>query len=166
MPHLKIPEITPRRLVVAALVASLYAALCLAFAPLSYGAVQVRVAEALTLLPFLLPEAVAGLFVGCLLANLFGGMGLVDVVFGSLATLAAALLTWKMPNKFLAALPPVVINGLVVGGYLSVLLDLPFVSTALYVAFGQAVACFGLGLPLVHLLERRLSKGLEGGTQP
>lgn len=95
---------------------------------------------------------------GCLIANLFGGMGLVDVIFGSLATLVAALLTRRMPNKFLAALPPVVVNGLVVGGYLSILLDLPFVSTALYVAFGQALATFGLGVPLIHLLQKRLAQ--------
>ncbi|MBL3592033.1 MAG: QueT transporter family protein [Synergistaceae bacterium] len=159
------PDLTPRHVVVAALVAGLYALLCLAFAPLSYGAVQVRIAEALTLLPFLLPEAVAGLFVGCLIANFFGGLGLVDVVFGSLATLLAALLTRRMPNKLLAALPPVIVNGLVVGGYLSILLELPFLPTALYVGFGQAVACFGLGVPLIHLLGRRLApRSPEGGS--
>lgn len=163
--HLKAPAVTPRHLVVAALIAGLYAALCLAFAPLSYGAVQVRIAEALTLLPFLLPEAVGGLFVGCLIANFFGGLGLIDVIFGSLATLLAAFLTRRMPNKFLAAVPPVIVNGLIVGGYLSILLDLPFLPTILYVGCGQAVACFGLGVPLIHLLQRRLARKTDEGSR-
>jgi uncharacterized membrane protein len=143
-----------RSTLLAAMIAGLYALLCIAFAPISYGAVQVRIAEALTLLPFLLPEAVPGLFIGCLIANFPGGLGLIDVVFGSLATLIAALLTRRMPNRILAAVPPVVVNSLIVGGYLSVLLDLAFIPTALYVGLGEAVACFCLGLPLLHLLEK------------
>ena len=143
-----------RSTLLAAMIAGLYALLCIAFAPISYGAVQVRIAEALTLLPFLMPEAIPGLFVGCLIANFAGGFGLIDVVFGSLATLIAALLTRRMPNKVLAAVPPVAVNAVIVGGYLSLLLDLPFVSTALYVGLGEAVACFCLGIALLHLLEK------------
>lgn len=143
-----------RSMVLAAMVAGLYALLCIAFAPISYGAVQVRIAEALTLLPFLFPEAIPGLFVGCLIANFAGGFGLIDVIFGSLATLLAAIITRKMPNKYMAAVPPVVVNALIVGGYLSFLLDLAFIPTALYVGLGEAVACFFLGVPLIHLLQK------------
>ncbi len=143
-----------RSTLLAAMIAGVYALLCIAFAPISYGAVQVRIAEALTLLPFLLPEAIPGLFVGCLIANFAGGFGLIDVLFGSLATLIAAVLTRRMPNRIMAAVPPVVVNALIVGGYLSVLLDLAFLPTALYVGLGQAVACFCLGVPLLHLLEK------------
>lgn len=139
--------------------AGVYVALTMLFAPVSFGPVQVRVSEALTLLPWLWIEAVPGLFVGCLIANLMGGFGIIDVIFGSAATLAAALLTARAPNRYLAAVPPVVINAIVVGGYLSVLLKLPFVPTMLYIGLGQTVACFGLGIPLLSLIERRLKDG-------
>lgn len=141
-----------------ALVAALYALLVLAFAPLSFGPVQFRVAEALTLLPWLFPEAIPGLFVGCLVSNFFGGLGIVDMVFGSLATLVAAWLTRRMPNVFWAAVPPVLVNAVVVGTYLSYLLDLPVAATILYVGLGQAGVCFLLGIPLATLLGRVLKE--------
>jgi len=81
------------------------------------------------------------------------------VVFGSLATLGAAILTSRMPNKVLAAIPPVAFNALVVGGYLSSILEIPVVPTMIYVGLGEVVACFGLGIPLLTLLERRFRRG-------
>jgi uncharacterized membrane protein len=141
-----------------ALIAALYALLVLAFSPLSFGPVQFRVAEALTLLPWLFPEAIPGLFVGCLVSNLFGGLGIVDMVFGSLATLVAAWLTRRMPNVFWAAVPPVLINAVVVGTYLSFLLNVPMAATILYVGLGEAGVCFLLGIPLVTLLSRVLNQ--------
>ena len=92
------------------MIAALYAALTIALAPISFGPVQFRVAEALTLLPFFMPEAIPGLFIGCLLANFTGGFGIIDIVFGSAATLLAAWLTYEMPNMWLAAIPPVIVN--------------------------------------------------------
>ena len=97
-------------LALAGLIGAAYAAATLLLAPLSYGPVQIRVAEALTTLPYLFPQAVPGLFIGCLIANLAGGYGVVDAVLGSGATLAAALLSARAPNAWLASLPPVVIN--------------------------------------------------------
>jgi uncharacterized membrane protein len=146
----------PRFLARSALIAALYALLVLAFAPMSFGPVQFRVAEAMTLLPWLFPEAIPGLFVGCLVSNLFGGLGIVDMLFGSLATLLAAWLTRRMPNLLWAAVPPVLVNALVVGTYLSVLLDVPLAATILYVGLGQAGVCFLLGIPLATLLGRVL----------
>ncbi len=148
-----------RKIALAGVIAGAYIAVTLLFAPLSYGLVQVRISEALTLLPFLFPEAIPGLFAGCLLANFAGGFGLPDVIFGSAATLAAAVLTARMPTVFLAALPPVVINMVVVGGYLSVLLDVPLPLSMFYVGAGESVACFLLGIPLVLMLQRRMKKG-------
>jgi uncharacterized membrane protein len=139
-----------------ALVAALYALLVLAFAPLSFGPVQFRVAEALTLLPWLFPEAIPGLFVGCLVSNLFGGLGIVDMVFGSLATLVSAWLTSRMPNLLWAAVPPVLVNAVIVGTYLSILLDVPLLATILYVGLGEAGVCFLLGVPLAGLLKKVL----------
>lgn len=150
---------TVQSLAVSALVAAAYAVVTLLFAPISYGHIQVRISEALTVLPFLFPQAIPGLFVGCLIANFAGGFGIIDVVLGSSATLFAALLTAKMPNVYWAALPPVILNMFVVGGYLSFLLDLSFALCALYIGLGQVVACYFLGVPLVLLLERRMKKG-------
>lgn len=135
------------------MIAALYAAVTILFEPISYGMYQVRISEALTLLPALWPEAVPGLFAGCLIANIFGGNGLIDVVLGSLATLAAAALTRFAPNKFLAATAPVVVNAAVVGVYLSFLLNMPFILSIFYVGCGEAIACYALGIPLLRLLE-------------
>ena len=144
--------LSARNLALSGLVAAAYAVVTILLAPISYGQVQVRISEALTLLPFFFPQSILGLFVGCFIANLWGGFGLLDIVLGSLATLLAALLTSKMPNVYLAAVPPVAVNAVVVGGYLSFLLKIPFWSCALYVGLGQAVACFFLGIPLSLLL--------------
>ena len=150
--------LSPRSLVLAGLVAAVYSAVTLLFAPLSYGPVQVRISEALTLLPFILPEAVPGLFVGCVLANLAGGFGILDVVLGSAATLAAAMITARMPNAWLASVPPVMVNMLVVGGYLAYLTDSPFLYCSLYVGLGQVVSCVFLGVPLVLFLSGKMKK--------
>lgn len=144
------------------LVAGLYIALTALFAPLSFGAIQFRVSEALTLLPILSPAAVPGLFSGCLLSNLIMGAPWQDVLFGSLATLLAAILTRALrKNQWLAALMPVLMNGLIVGGMLSVVYTLPFAATAATVALGEAAVCYMLGLPLVGLLHRRLGDELS-----
>ena len=147
---------SPHALARGAMLAAAYAALTLALAPVSFGAFQFRVSEALTVLPWFYPEAVPGLFVGCLVANLFGGNGLLDVVFGSLATLGAALLSRRMKNPWLVPLPPVVVNALVIGAVLSYVLDLPFWMTAGEVGLGQLGACYVLGMPLLLFLKRRL----------
>ena len=106
----------------AAMIAAIYVVLCLVFEPISYGAIQTRVAEALTVLPFFTPAAIPGLFIGCLIANGLGGGILLDVVAGSLTTLAAAYLTWMFrgKSKFLASVPPVVLNAIVIPWVLKV----------------------------------------------
>lgn len=136
------------------IIAALYIAVTMLFAPMSFGEVQLRVSEALTLLPFYIPEAVPALFIGCLLANFTGGFGLWDVVFGSGATLLAAWLSSKMPNLWLAALPPVIVNMFVIGAMLHFIIDVPLIAAYLYVGLGQAAACFVVGIPLMKVLEK------------
>lgn len=105
-----------RALARGAIIAALYTALTVLLAPLSYGEVQIRFSEAFTLLPILMPEAVPALLVGCLLSNILGGCTIFDIVFGSLATLLAAVCTRRLRDKFwLAALMPVLFNGVIVG---------------------------------------------------
>ena len=109
-------NLSVRRLVRCAVIAAVYVVVCLVLAPFSYGAVQVRVAEALCLLPVFGAEYIVGVTLGCFLANLLGST-VVDVVFGTLATLLAALISWRVGKKKLwyAAIPPVVCNGVIVG---------------------------------------------------
>lgn len=146
---------TTRSITLSAAIAGLYAALTLLLAPISYGDWQCRVSEALTMLPLLMPQAIPGLFVGCILANLLGpSAGITDIVFGSLATLIAAIGTWYFrKNKWLAAACPVVANGVIVGLVLSLSFNLPFFLTAIQVAAGELLAVI-IGLVLVKALEK------------
>ena len=148
-------EIKTERISRGALIGALYAVLTIGLAPISYGPVQFRVSEALTLLPFYLPEAIPGLFAGCVFANFFGGYGLPDMVFGSLATLIAAILSRKSGNIYLAALWPVVSNMVVIGLMLHVLIEAPLMATCLYVGLGEAGACWLVGIPMMKILEAR-----------
>lgn len=139
----------------AAAIAALYAVMTLVLHEISYGPWQFRVSEALTLLPCIWPEAIPGLFIGCLLANIIGPYGLVDIIVGSLATLLAAFLTRKLRGKKLvAALPPVLVNAVVIGVMLYFVAGAPLWMTMLQIGMGQAVSCFALGVPLVAFMER------------
>ena len=138
-----------------ALIGALYVLISVAAAPIGSGLIQVRLSEALCVLPWFTPTAIPGLFLGCLLANLLTGAVVYDVVFGSLATGLAALLTYllrqKGCSKWLAPLPAVVINALVVGYLLAYVyqVGVPVTLCALSVAGGQVAACYGLGMPLL-----------------
>lgn len=100
----------------AGIIAALYVALTFVFAPISFGAVQVRIAEALTILPLFTPAAIPGLFVGCLIGNFLGGGIVVDVIFGSIATLLGAIGTRLLKNRnpIFGTIPPIVANTLIV----------------------------------------------------
>ncbi|NJD01186.1 MAG: QueT transporter family protein [Ruminiclostridium sp.] len=138
----------------AAIIAALYAALTILI-PGGSGQIQVRVSEALTVLAFFTPAAIPGLFAGCLAANLFVGNGPYDIVLGSLATLLAAYITWKMPKKLLAPLPPVIINAVAVAVILKLSANLPMLPTMGFVAIGEVIACYVLGYPLLLLLDKQ-----------
>ncbi|MCI8453384.1 MAG: QueT transporter family protein [Lachnospiraceae bacterium] len=92
-------------------IAAVYVVLTLVFAPISFGPVQFRISEALCILPYFTPAAIPGLFIGCLLANLLGSAAVLDVVFGSLATLIGALGSYAVRrNRYLVSLPPILSN--------------------------------------------------------
>ncbi len=138
-----------------AVIAAIYMVLTIVLAPLSYGPVQFRLAEALTVIPALTPAGVPGIFVGCLVANLLGPYGIIDVVLGSLASLLSALFTYKLREKpLLAPLPPVVINGVIIGAMLHYVYGVPsLLLTILWVSLGQFGACYVVGYPLLRLLK-------------
>ena len=148
----------------AAIIAALYAALTLLLAPISYGEVQIRLTEALALLPVVLAEAVPALAVGCLLANILGGCTIFDIVFGTLATFLAAVCTRLLRRNLLAAsLMPVLFNGVIVGTVVhycyAPVIALPL--CMLFVALGEAVACMILGPILLRAVRRIPSKLLH-----
>ena len=163
-------SMSTHKMVRCALVADLYTALCLLLAPFSYGAIQVRVAEALCLLPIFGPEYILGVTLGCFLSNLLGS-GLIDVVFGTSATLLACLTTYRLRNfrfrglALLPALPPVIFNALIVGPEIAIFFsDTPatlplMVWNGFTVAVGEVISCMVLGVFLVKVIESNAGLG-------
>ena len=141
----------------AGVIAAVYVALTFAFAPFSFGEVQVRLAEALTILPVFTPAAVPGLFVGCLLGNTLGGAVLPDIIFGSLATLIGAVGTRMLRSfsPYLAPIPPILANTIVVPWVLKYAygVPLPIPVMMLTVGVGEVLSCGVLGLLLWRSLK-------------
>lgn len=159
-------KINTRNLITAAVVGALYAVLTMVLAPISYGALQFRVSEVLCILPFFMPFTAWGLFVGCIVANLMSTAGVLDVVFGSLATLITCLcIAWcgkkgnTLKTRLLACLMPVVWNGLIVGATLTIALAGlnplthfgAFLVFAGEVALGELWVMYLIGLPLMKI---------------
>ena len=139
-----------RTIVRAGLIAALYAALTLALRPISYGPVQLRVSEALTILPVFMPEAVPGLALGCAVANSQGPIGMLDVVFGTLATVLGALGTYALRKKpFYAMACTVVANALIVPAYLPIV----FGPSVFPGWFGPGIGLYFAGVVTVGLGE-------------
>lgn len=142
-----------------AIIAAMYVALTYIFAPISFSEIQVRIAEALTILPVFTPAAIPGLFLGCLLGNLMGGALIPDVIFGSLATLIGAFFTWKLRNlsPWLAPIPPIVSNTMIVPFVLryAYLVELPIPLMMLSVCIGEILSCGVLGMLLYFMLNRK-----------
>lgn len=152
-----------RQITLAAVVGALYVVMSYFsnILGLSYGYIQCRFSEALTVLPFLCPVTAWGLFAGCILTNILSPYGLPDLIFGSLATLLAALLTARCKNKWLAPLPPVLCNGVITGALLAfqqtgfgAAFPMAFAFNAATVAIGEAIACYILGMVLLEVLSK------------
>ena len=154
---------TPRELTLAAMVAAIYAVMSY-FGNLfgiTFGPIQFRFAEALCVLPFLIPASVPGLFLGCLITNLLSPYGPLDIVLGSAATLLAALWTRRIRYKWLAPLPPVVCNAVIVGAEIAWYMTgfgpgfwTAYALNAASVALGEALSCYILGSLLLRTLPR------------
>ena len=151
---------TTKDLTLAAVLAAVYAALTVLLPVPQFGPVQCRLAEALTVLPFFFPAATPGLVVGCFIANLFSPYPL-DILCGTLATLLACLLTRRMPNRWLAPLPPVLCNALIVGAEIAwfetgftAAFPAAYAFNALTVGAGELAACYILGSVLINALPQ------------
>lgn len=151
-----------------AMIAAIYAAatyLCAVFA-IAYGNIQFRFSEALTILSVFTPAAIPGLTIGCIIANISSPFGIWDIIFGSLATLLAAITARALRNirfrdfPFLSLIMPVIFNALIVGAELTYLLPtdkaklVTFVIYALEVAAGELAVCIAGGIPLYYAIRK------------
>ena len=155
----------------AAMIAAIYVVLTYVFAPFSFGEIQVRIAEALTILPVFTPAAIPGLFVGCLVGNILGGAILPDILCGSLATLIGAWGTWKLRNILTASarlplasvIPPIAANTIIVPFVLryGYGVGLPIPLMMLTVGIGEIISCGILGI-LIYTGLRASSQKIFG----
>lgn len=149
-------------LVQAAMIAALYVVLTFIANALGLAsqAIQVRFSEALTILPYFTPAAIPGLFIGCLLSNILTGCALPDIIFGSLATLLGAVFTYKLRScKWLAPVPPIVANALVVPFVLLYAYGVrPLWFSFVTVTIGEILSCGILGMLLLLALNKYRGK--------
>ncbi len=141
----------------AAVIAAIYTVLVLAFQPISFGPIQFRIAEALTILPYFTPAAIPGVTIGCFLSAVLTGADILDMVFGSLATLVAAILSYQLRHyKFLVPVPPIVTNALVIPWVLRYAYHIPdaIPYMMLTVGAGQILAVGVLGIILLFALDK------------
>ncbi len=154
-------KITVKQLVRGALIAALYASLTLFTAPISFGSIQFRISEVLTVLPFIMPEAVLGLTVGCFISNMLVS-NIFDIIFGTLATFLAAFITSKIRKMWLAPLPAVLSNGIIVGLVVTLMsVDFTLKSyflIALSISISEFIICYVGGIPLLVMLNGLASK--------
>ena len=141
----------------AAVIAAIYTVLVLAFQPISFGPIQFRIAEALTILPYFTPAAIPGVAIGCFLSAIFTGADILDMVFGSLATLIAAFLSYQLRHhKFLVPVPPIIANALIIPWVLRYAYNVPdaIPYMMITVGAGEILAVGVLGIILLFALDK------------
>ena len=142
----------------AAMIAAIYVVLTIVFQPFSFGQIQVRIAEALTILPMFTPAAIPGLYIGCMIGNILGGSILPDIIWGSFATLIGAVFTYllRKQSRYLAILPPIISNTVIVPLVLryayGIVLPIPFMM--LTVGIGEVISCGVLGIVIHSALKK------------
>ena len=155
----------------AGIIAALYVALTLPFGQLAFGPFQIRPSEALTILPLFYPEAIAGLYVGCILVNIISAYGIYDVLLGSLATLLAAVLTYVIgkyiKNKILkislGGIPPVLLNAFLVPAvWLLAGSDIAYWLEFAVMLLNEIIWVYALGIPLYVTFDKLIAKGGRG----
>ena len=149
------------RIARAGIIAAIYIILVFVFQAISFGPIQFRVAEALTLLPMVYPEAIGGLYVGALLSNILGGQGPWDIFGGSFVTLLAAYLTYRYKSRLIGYASPIVLNAFLVSLYLWYILELPaYWPLVLSIGLGQSAVVLALGIPLLRFIQKNQEKFL------
>ena len=161
-------KINAKQLAVIAIFASVYAVTVIETAFISFGAYQVRVADALLPLSMIfgLPSAL-GLSLGCMVANVFGGLGPIDIFGGATANLVACVLAWYIGRRggriqrLLATMVQTVVISLIVGSYLSLLLNIPAMLSIFGLVVGEAIAINLIGFPVQEATRSRILSRLE-----
>lgn len=146
-------RIDVRMIAINAMIACVYAVLTMAIAPLSYGAIQMRISEVMVFLAFYNKKYIPGLVLGCLIANTISPLGMMDMCFGTLSTLLVCIAMYKLKNLFVAAIVGGVITGVIIGTELYFALGLPFMINAFYVFAGEIIILI-IGALLFKLIER------------
>ncbi|MBX7382561.1 QueT transporter family protein [Clostridium chauvoei] len=162
-------NILTKRLVKTAVVAALYTVLTVALAPISYEPIQFRLSELMVLLAFFDPFYIGGLTLGCLLSNIFGGYGPMDMIFGTIATflsvssiaLTAKLFNGKKLSLIIASIWPTLFNGLIIGWMLNFVAGAPLVLTMSQVALGEFVVVTIIGVPIATIIKRKYGKKIS-----
>lgn len=162
-------DLLTKRITRTAIIAAIYAATTLAIAPFAYGSIQFRISEILVLLALFDPLYISGLTLGCLIANMLGPNGLLDIIFGTLATfisLIAIYFTGKIIKNYklkliLSSIWPTIINGLIIGWMLNKLYKLPLILSMGEVAIGEFVVVTIIGVPLFLFAGKRFEDVLK-----
>ena len=158
-----------KKIVKTGVVAGVYAAVTLAFGFISYGTIQFRIAEVMTLLPLISKEYILALTIGCFLANVIGPYGVPDIIFGTLATFISVYLVYltgktmkgKKGYVLIASLWPTIVHAIIIGIMLNKLFGVPLILSMLQVGFGQFVVITIIGVPLFKILEDKYLKLLK-----
>lgn len=154
---------TVRIIASSAMIAAVYVAITGIFAPISFGYIQIRISEALVTFALFTPAAIPGLTAGCLISNiLWSPFGILDVVFGTIATFLGVFFTYFMRknNRIIALTPPVISNALLVPAVLAIVDKQSYIAALFTVALSQAIACYGIGYSL-SLIGQRIFKEKE-----
>ena len=155
-----------KRIVVTGVIAAIYTVLTLILAPISFGPVQFRLSEVMVLLAFVDPLYIIGLTLGCLISNMLGGFGIMDIVLGSLATfMSCVAMYWtrstiknSKASLLVASIWPTVFNGVIIGWVLHVTINVPMFITMVQVALGEFVVVTVIGVPLGRLVAKKYGK--------
>ncbi|MBR7111057.1 MAG: QueT transporter family protein [Clostridia bacterium] len=138
-----------------AVISALYFCITMLTAPISFGPVQIRIGESLTLLPVLFPESAVGLAVGCALANISSPFGLLDVIVGSLVTLISGILSSKCKNVYVAGIFPVLLNALIIPAvWLYMGTEGVYFLNVLYLLLSQSIVVYLIGVPIVKAVSK------------
>lgn len=145
-------QISVKLIVVNAMIASVYAVLTLAISPFAYSEIQFRISEIMVFLAFYNKKYIPGLTIGCIVANMFSPMGILDVIFGTTSTIIVCLSMYLIKNHYFAALTGAIITGLIIGGELWYAYQIPYLINALYVAIGELIVLI-IGALVFKILE-------------
>ncbi len=158
-----------RSIAITAIVAALYATITITLSFISYGPIQFRLAEIMTLLPLLNKKYILGLTLGCFLANVLGTYGVVDTIFGTIATFISVYLVYltgklmkdKKSKVLISSLWPTIVNAIIIGIELKVFFGFPLFLSMIQVGFGQFVVITIIGVPLFKSINNKYGKYLK-----